>query len=105
MIKRRVFILKPENGIDRVLHVVGIIQMIAGLIIGIYLGKMNLGILLGSNGFSWSFFFFSLFNGIISGLIFIAVGEGVRLLAVIANRIKEFEFNVQRIKNKYYEQG
>ena len=103
--KKEILILKPENVIARVLHVVGIIQIIGGVLLGIYLGQMNIGILVGTSGFSWSLFLFVLFNGVTSGLIFIAAGEGVRLLAVMVNRITELDFNVKRIKDKHYEQS
>ncbi|SFB28935.1 hypothetical protein SAMN04488072_11364 [Lentibacillus halodurans] len=72
-----------ENMIAKILFIIGVAQMAAGLIIGLIITTSNVYY----GGAGWSIFFVWTVGGFVMGMLFIGFAENIRLLHLINQKI------------------
>ncbi|WP_117161429.1 hypothetical protein [Paraliobacillus sp. X-1268] len=95
-----------DNKIAKAIFILGIIEMVAGIILGIFLGNEEVSGVYGSyNEFSWSLFVVCAISGLISGLLFIGFSEIINLLDKNGSVLKTLDKRVRHIEDEVKEKA
>lgn len=82
--------MSKNNVIANFLFIIGIIEIVAGIVLGIIFGTIEVeGYYSSYTSFSWSIFLLWSVGGIISGIIFIGFSEIINLLNRIYYQINK----------------
>ncbi|QHS23769.1 hypothetical protein GWK91_12780 [Virgibacillus sp. MSP4-1] len=93
--------MNTNNIIAKALYVIGILEIVAGIILGIAFGNVEVDEYFSSyNEFSWSIFFMWSIAGTVSGVLFIGFSEVIKILENMANRVLRIDSKVEKIEKK-----